>query len=159
MLTQHTFNESLKRLEPVDNTCGYCGKLNAQRMNDNYFVPLFKQQDRTNVVVYRSVQYKKILVGIPRCAHCLQIHESTSQKGLYSWLFAAALFAIAIPLFNLFALFAIIPCIVVGVLGSSIIEDRLVATSGILSKKEGAKKNQTVQELVISGWTLTQPTA
>lgn len=159
MITKHTFNESLKRLEPVESTCHYCGLADFRRMEENYFVPLFKEHDRTNIVVYRSVKYKQILVGIPRCQDCFEIHNSTSSAAKYSWAVAAGVFGLAICMWGLLAMLGILPCLLIGFLGSSFMEDRLVAAKGVLTKLDGAKRNETVQDLVIQGWTFNQPAA
>jgi hypothetical protein len=159
MITKHTFNESLKRLEPVEKTCHYCGQEDFRSMEENYFVPLFKEHDRTNVVVYRSVKYKQISVGIPRCRRCFKIHVTTSVKAKYSWAVAAGVFVLAICIWGPLAMLGILPCLLIGFLGSSFMEGRLVESEGVLTKLDGAKRNETVQDLVIQGWSCNQPTA
>ncbi len=159
MITKHTFNESLKRLEPVERTCHFCGQEDFRTMEENYFVPLFKEHDRTNVVVYRSVKYQQILVGIPRCRRCFKIHVINRVKAKYSWAVAAGVFGLAIWLWGAAGVLGILPCLLIGFLGSSFLEDRLVESEGVLTQRDGAKRNETVQDLVIGGWSFHPPTA
>lgn len=156
----HLFNETMKRLEPQHTKCMFCGTAHTQNMNDNYFVPLFKEQDRTNIVVYRSVKYQKIPVGLPRCLSCLSIHESCSNKAkLFAWGAAIAVVIASFAIWGIFGFFAIFAGIFIGFLGTKLIEDKLVRDAGILTKQDGAKEDQTVQELIINGWSFTQPSA
>jgi hypothetical protein len=129
-------------------------------MEENYFVPLFKEQDRTNIVVYRSVKYSKIPIGIPRCERCREIHQSAANKSkLYAWTGAVAGFLLSISIWGVLGVFGIIPCLLFGIIGAHYIENKLVSDQGILTKMEGAKQDETVQDLVISGWSFNQPTA
>lgn len=75
MKDTHVLNERLKRLEPITTKCQFCNNNHSTAMNDNYFVPVFKVQDRTNVIVYSSVKFSKLLIGIPRCNGCRDIQS------------------------------------------------------------------------------------
>jgi hypothetical protein len=160
---KHYINESLKRLEPVDKACQYCsGQGKSENMDENFFVPVFKEEDRTNIVVYRSVKFKKIMIGIPRCPSCLEIHDGAGNKAkLWSWVGAIIVFI----LFCLmgggggFVAVGLISFIIIGILGSYMLEKQFVRDRGILTKVDGAKENETVQEFIIQGWSFTQPSA
>ena len=90
----HVLNEKLKRLEPIEKKCIFCSYNNMVSMDDCYFVPLFKENDRTNIIVYRSVKYSKILIGISRCSTCAAIHEAAKTKAtIYAVLAGAGVFA------------------------------------------------------------------
>ncbi len=65
-MNMYSFNQETKRLEPSETLCQYCETEHSTDMEDNYFIPMFQEVDRTNVIVYRNVKFKKIPVGIPR---------------------------------------------------------------------------------------------
>jgi len=156
----HTINERLMRLEPQETKCAYCEVEHSQDMEENYFIPLFKEQDRTNVIVYRSVKYKKIPVGVPRCQRCKNIHESASNKAkLYAWGIALGVVLFCFAVWGIMGIFAIFAGIFIGFGGTHFMENKLVRDQGILTKLEGAKENDTIQDLVIHGWSFNQPAA
>ena len=160
MITKHYLNEQLKRLEPIEKSCQYCGQGNSENMNENYFVPVFKEQDRTNVIVYRSVKYKKVLIGIPRCHSCLEIHNAAANKAkLYSWIGAVITMVLCFMIGGGFIVAGIILLLLIGFLGSHLLEKDFVRKNGIHTKLDGAKENETVQEFIIQGWSFTQPSA
>lgn len=160
MTPVHTFNESRKRFEPLEKKCQFCQMNESSNMEENYFVPLFKEQDRTNIVVYRSVKYSKLPIGIPRCADCMAIHNATSTKaGFIAFGICVGIFILSIAIWGLMGIFSFLPCIFVGFFGKEFIERKLVEEKGILTKLDGAKENETVQDLVIHGWSFTQPSA
>jgi hypothetical protein len=160
MKAVHTFNEAEKRFEPTEKICQFCGMKENEKMENNYFVPLFKEQDRTNIVVYRSVKYSKLPIGIPRCADCQEIHYSSSTTAVFiSLLIGAGIFVMSVFTWGVLGVFAFVPAIFVGVFGKAFIEDKLVRNKGILTKLDGAKENETVQEFVIHGWSFNQPAA
>ena len=159
--TTHKFNQQLGRLEPTATLCQYCKKAHSETMSDNYFCPVFKEQDRTNIVVYRSVKFNKLHIGIPRCKDCAAIHESSS---LNAWLISLALIALAAFLFysiwGIYVIFFLVFGGAIGLVGGPILfTNLLVHNKNILTKKEGAKQDRLVQEMVNSGWSLTQPSA
>lgn len=156
----YTFNEAKKRLEPSNTKCQYCETENSSHMEDNYFVPLYKERDRTNIVVYRSVKYQKIPVGIPRCRSCKAIHEAAATKGmLFAWGMAIAIELICFKIDLLWGFIAIFPCLFIVFAGADYIQDKIVGEKGIHTKLGGAKENEAVQDLVINGWSFTMPSA
>ncbi len=160
MEMKHVLNERLKRLEPTDTRCYYCELENSQSMNDNVFIPLFKEQDRTNVVVYRSVKYQKIEVGIPRCPACKTIHEEAAKKSkLYAWGAVIVMVVFCFLIWGIWGIFAIFAGIFIGFGGSYFLENKMVRDKQIFTKKDGAERNDTVQEFIIRGWGFNQPSA
>lgn len=164
MIDNYTFNETYKRFEPHDNKCTYCGEAHMRSMNDCYFVPLFVTNDRTNIVVYRSVKYSKILIGIPRCASCKDIHEKASTKGIWIAV-GCAILSIVFLIYNFTNLH---PLITIGgffatifgaVFGAKKLTETFIANQDIYTQHDGAETNEVVRELVIAGWSFTQPTA
>lgn len=161
MNTSHNFNQRRKRLEPVDKTCRFCSKAHSERMEDNYFVPVFKEQDRTTLVVYNSVKFSKIEVGLSRCKNCQSIHENSSIMAyLISIGLVAAIGLIIYLLHGIYVVFFLVFGIAIGVVLLPIwITSMLVKRKNILTKKEGAKREPLVGQMLREGWTLTQPSA
>jgi hypothetical protein len=156
----YIFNKQRKRLEPTITKCQYCETGNSTSMEDNYFIPLFKENDRTNVIVYRSVKYSKIPVGIPRCTSCKSIHIlAAGRAAQISWAVAIAVVILGFAIWGIWGIFGIFAGLVIGFGGSDFLQDKLVRDKGIYTKSEGAKQNEAVQDLVINGWSFTQPTA
>lgn len=160
----HVVNQQLKRIEPVSKKCSFCFNGTSQSMNDNYFVPVFKENDRTNIIVYRSVKYQKIDIGIPRCVDCKTIHQSAKTKALLISLVAA--FAIvAFMVYNFLNFHAVIS---VGLLflagftgfgGYVYLQSVFACKAGISSLKDGAEGEALVQDFLMQGWSLKQPSA
>ena len=156
----YNFNKEKKRLEPSDAKCQYCEVENSTDMEDNYFVPLFRENDRTNIIVYRSVKYSKVPVGVPRCKTCLEIHrEAASRSQLTAWGIAFGVVVFSIMIWGAGGILSIVLGLVIGFLGTHLLQNKMVREKGIFTKMEGAKRNPAVQELVIDGWSFNQPTA
>jgi hypothetical protein len=156
----HIFNKERKRLEPTITKCQYCEMENSTSMEDNYFIPLFKENDRTNVIVYRSVKYSKVPVGIPRCSSCKSIHIlAAGRAAQIAWSIAIAVVLLIFAIWGIWGIFGIFAVIIIGFGGTNVIQNKLVRDKGIYTKLDGAKQNEAVQDLVINGWSFTQPTA
>lgn len=156
----HIVNDQLKRLEPQDTKCVFCGTRHSRNMEDNVFVPVFKEQDRTNVIVYRSVKYQKIPIGLPRCESCLQIHAAAGRKSKsIAWTAAAVIIVASIGMWGVFGILSIFAGVLVGFGGAQLLENKFVRDQGILTKMDGAKENETVQDFIINGWSFSQPAA
>lgn len=156
----YKLNEVKKRLEPIETLCQYCETEHSEDMEDNFFIPLFKEKDRTNIVVYRSVKFSKIPVGIPRCKTCKEVHERARTKALlYAWGFCIFFMIFVFAKWGPLGILAIIASIFIGFLGSHLLEKMFVSQKEIYTLREGAKKNEAVQELVLNGWSLNQPMA
>src|SRR5688500_4438081 len=113
----YNFNEEHKRLEPSETLCQYCETEHSTDMEDNYFIPLFREKDRTNVIVYRSVKFSKIPVGIPRCKTCKAVHAKASTIGALVGWSVALIFVIGwFKIFGVSGLFSLIigPFLAVG---------------------------------------------
>jgi hypothetical protein len=160
MTVKHILNQSLKRLEPIDKQCYYCLENDSVSMNDNYFIPIFKEQDRTNIVVYSSVKYSKVMIGIPRCTRCKAVHDAAKTKAnIYAWLGAVVFIVLSFMIFGVNGMFAILPAIFIGFGGAHFLQKKIISDNGILGTKEGAEQNATIQEFIIAGWSFTQPSA
>ena len=156
----YIFNKERKRLEPTITKCQYCESGNSTSMEDNYFIPLFKENDRTNVIVYRSVKYSKIPVGVPRCRDCKTIHVlSAGRAAQISWAVAIGIVILIFAIWGIWGIFGIFGGLIIGFVGTMLLTDKLIKDKGIYTKLEGAKQNEAVQDLVINGWSFTQPTA
>lgn len=156
----YIFNKERKRLEPTETKCQYCEVGTSTSMEDNYFIPLFKENDRTNVIVYRSVKYNKLPVGVPRCRDCKSIHIlAKGRAAQIAWAIAVAVVLLSFAIWGIFGIFSIFVGIIIGFGGADLLAAKFVKDKGIYTTTDGAKQNEAVQDLVINGWSLKQPTA
>jgi len=156
----HAFNDEKKRLEPTETKCQYCEIAESTDMDDNYFIPLFKEADRTNIVVYRSVKYNKIPVGIPRCKSCQAIHQTATNKSvILGSSFAFLIIILSFLIWDEYGFLGLLAGILIGFGATKFIENKLVRDKGIFTKEDGAKENEAVQDLILNGWSFTMPTA
>lgn len=156
----YNFNTTKKRLEPTETKCQFCEMESSTHMEDNYFVPLYKENDRTNIIVYRSVKYNKVPVGIPRCKTCRAIHEhAAGRSALIGGSIAVAVVILSFLIWGIFGIFSIFVAIFIAFGGTWLIERKMVRDKGIYTKLDGAKQNEAVQELIIGGWSFSMPNA
>ncbi len=156
----YIFNKERKRLEPTETKCQYCETGHSTSMEDNYFIPMFKENDRTNVIVYRSVKYNKLPVGIPRCKSCKSIHiHAAGRAAQIAWGIAIAVVILSFAIWGIAGIFGIFAGFIIGFGGSGWLQAKLACDKGIYPPEQGAKRNEAVQDLVINGWSLRQPTA
>ena len=167
METTHVFNEKLRRFEPTDSKCMFCDEGFSQNMNDNLFITLFKVKGRSNIIVYRSVKFNKILVGVSRCKSCGEIHKST--------ILLSRLFGFGIPICAIILIFVLVEdnlaaggkyvkpvaavgCLLLGFwLLPSFFEKILAERKNILCRRDGAKGYQIVRDLLDDGWSFDAP--
>ncbi len=161
MLTSHTFNEKLKRLEPHEKKCAFCAENHSQDIRQCYFIPLYNEKDRTNIIVYRSVKYAKIEIGIPRCADCYRIHESAKDKAMIcAVLIFIATWVLAYLLFDILgALFGFGVAIGVALFSYGYITNKFIDQKDILTLREGAENDELVRDFIIDGWSFNAPSA
>lgn len=157
----YIFNEQRKRFDPLEKKCAYCNKALMDDIEDCYFSPVFMTKNRTYLVVYSSVKYAKILIGIPRCKSCKKIHENAKVKGV---LISVITGIIVIPLGIMarsVALFVMsfFGGIFIAVFGSFYLKDWFSSQKGIKPLKEAAKENGLVKKFLEAGWSLKQPEA
>lgn len=164
----HAFNEE-KRFEPIDKTCAFCGQRKSEDPNDDFYIPIFKENDRLNVIVYRRVSYSKIDIGLPRCPHCKEIHQKQKKR---TWLYAIVVgfFALVVSFLftqNLFEEFTILMAILIGFIATMVtymiarvvLEKSMAKQENILPKEAAAMQYEIVKYFIANGWTFTQPTA
>lgn len=162
MIENYTYNEVETRFEPQEKKCTYCDVAHVAQIETCYFVPLFLTKDTTNLIVYRSVKFAKILIGIPRCKECSEIHAKSKTKAiLLSWSIALGLifflFYNLIYFGGIFVAIAALSSMFIGICGTNYFTNRFAANHGIYALQDGAESNAVVQEMVISGWSLTKP--
>jgi hypothetical protein len=162
--SKHVLNKQLKRIEPVSKKCSFCLEGTMDDMSESYFVPVFRENDRTNIIVYRSVKYQKIDIGIPRCKACKAIHVSSKTKALIISL-AAAMAIITFMIFNFLNFHAVVSVAlfflsaVTGFGGYAYLQNIFSRNAGISSLKDGAENDTLVQDFINQGWSLKQPSA
>ena len=160
MEEKYIFNERLSRLEPTETKCLYCRKKEIKNLNSCHFLNLYNEKKRTNVIVYRSVKFSKILIGVPRCESCKSIHEKSSEKANnYLIVIGITLIALAIIIFSFSAIFISILIIAVLLLSKIPLKNKFIRDQNILIELEGAKKVDLIMDFIIDGWSFTQPSA
>ena len=158
-MDEYTFNEELKRFEPTATKCGFCFKNESQNMEDNHFADIYRISDRTNIIVYNSVSYNQISIGIPRCPNCKYIHKKGwLYSRLISWFFFIMITVVSIFIWGFYGIFtifgfALIPLFIF------LTERVIVEMDDVLPKKDGSKKNTFIQDFIIQGWSLKKPDA
>jgi len=155
-------------LAPEGNKCMCCGKDITHGEKANYFIPIYKEEDRTNLLVYRSVTYRKIGVIVTRCANCKKIQKKAELISIY-FSFGIGLGIAAIGAFlcffsdNMSTLGILL--IVSGILAGALLcmskgEDRAtdyLDKKKVLSKEDAAIHYKEVAELIRDGWSFSEP--
>ena len=157
----YTFNTGQVRFEPIEKQCRFCNKAQVDNINDCYYVPVFMTKDRTYLVVYSSVKYAKIQIGIPRCKSCRTIHESSGVlAAIIGVVGGIAIFVASISTMS-------VPLVVIGLFGGAFggvygamyLKTFFISKRGIRNQKEVALENELVKKFLNSGWSLKQPEA
>lgn len=165
----HVFNEQTKRFDPIDNRCACCGKSLSQGENDNFYISLYKENDRTNLIVYRNVKFSRIDIGVTRCEDCKTIQRQVMVLsvilGILAGIATAAVLFIIAQLIDMDVLSVIIIFVglilgvAIGILTGKHTNRTMCLKHGILSKEDAAQKYDIVNALLNDGWTFEQPSA
>jgi hypothetical protein len=160
MLSKYNYNESLNRFEPKEKRCGYCFQNESENINNYDFIKLYKVKDRTNFVIYRSLKYEEMEIGISRCNTCVEFHEEASRKSPI--LKYAAYMLILIFVLPAFGVKVFIVGISLSVVLFFVLHKYATKKNNPkerLTLKQGITSNETIQDLVISGWIFDKPSA
>ncbi|MBO9205369.1 MULTISPECIES: hypothetical protein [Niastella] len=154
------YNEEKVRMEPTDTKCQYCKTGNSTNADDNHYIPMFKTKDSTYLIVYSYVKYQQVDVGISRCASCRSIHDHAAQRAtLIAWVSAIAFVILIFAIWGIWGILGIFGGLIIGFLGTFLIQVKLVSDKDIHTKYEGIKDNPGVLELKLHGWSLKNPAA
>lgn len=161
---KHKLNEQLKRIEPCSSKCSYCDKGIVSNVNDCYYVPIYKVRERENIIVYSSVTFSKLLLGIPRCHFCKQIHDKAQKKAfLFSLVVAVAVLIYAVYSFLdipvVISIFLLLLSGAAGFGGYVYLEDRFAINADCMPKHRGPEKDDLIKEFRKGGWILGKPAA
>jgi len=164
MIENYTFNEYDKSFEPKETTCAFCEESQIKNQKHTHFVALYVTNDRTNLIVYRSVKYSRLLIGIPRCGSCREIHEKSVFKSrLVTWIIVPI--ALVLLFYNLVILGTFLTIagfcsiIVGGFYGSHKLTQFFVSKENIWNLHDGVENDRFIQNLILDGWSLNQPSA
>ncbi len=166
-MESHILHHDKQRFEPKDKVCLFCKKSSLNRnMEDNLFTPVYAVQDRTNLLVYSNVKFKKIDVGVPRCENCRRVHSTVSIISNIA-IFFAVITTLVLPIylsveFNFSTIGLVIALALtfgVVVLIAMGVEKGLLAMYDVRSKKDGSLKDPLIKEFLRGGWSLKRPTA
>ncbi|HNP31759.1 MAG TPA: hypothetical protein PKN96_00545 [Flavobacterium sp.] len=159
-MENYILNENKKRLEPTETDCEYCKKRKVNSIEDCYFLNLYNVKKRTNLLVYRSVKYSLIKVGIRRCVPCKIIHKNADKNTvLYTTLIIVALNIILFSVIGIFGVITMFLSLYLAIFLLSFIKNKLSLQKGILSDQKGAKQNQLVKDFLKEGWSTKTPFA
>nr|WP_315159101.1 hypothetical protein [uncultured Flavobacterium sp.] len=165
MEQKYVINETLKRIEPLEKKCSYCRKKEMSLIDSCFFQTLYLEQNRSNYVVFRNVNFNKVSIGVPRCESCKSIHEEAEKKAK-KYIFIAAGIIFVSPLLSSFDFDSltsgIMPAIIVliaGFLFKNYIVEKIVINTDILSEKDGAAYSVIVQDFLEEGWQYKKPEA
>lgn len=163
----HVYNEQKKCFDPIDNRCMCCGKGFSHGENDNFYIRLYKPKDWKNTLLYRSVEYHWINIGVARCANCKRIQKKAI---LYSLLYALGI-GLGIAIIGVVMVFALdmrtlgMAVIVLGIIASILLglsksvdrEAEYLEKKGVLSKEHAVQEYEEVAKLVREGWSFEEP--
>lgn len=165
----HIFNEQKRRLEPQNSMCVFCGERHIRDVNDSCYLTLYKENARTNLLVYRNVKFSKINVGASRCKYCKEIHDKVKIKSLLLTVFTH-LIVIGLAVLLISQMTGV--CIIFGILLLFIniglmamqtvyrlFENIVIKQYKVLTKRDGLKLYPIVQELLNDGFTFEEPIA
>lgn len=161
MISNYNYNERLKRFEPQEKKCDYCFETEAENIENYYYFYLYLEKDRSNYVLYRNVKFNEISIGISRCNNCNKIHEKAKEESnLLSYCIIALVLIIVLWKFGfLVFILAGIFSFLIHLLLYNYLFDFLLQRKLCYTPKEGAEINETVKDLIISGWTFKKPLA
>ncbi|NME71063.1 hypothetical protein [Flammeovirga aprica] len=159
MEEKYTFNKKKLRLEPIHNSkCEFCSKGFSDNMERNLFADIYKVHDKTNLIVYKSIKFDKIKVGIPRCSSCFVNHYENEVKSWVILIIIAVLISILSFFFStLLGVFLIIPLAFSTYILQTRLRDYLISKAFIFSPSDGTKKDPNLKSLLTNGWTTTPP--
>lgn len=154
----HIFNESEKRFEPLEKICQFCLYEKALDMEKNYFRPVFKVVNRSNLIVYSSVKYNEVSVGISRCLSCYEIHKHSKRNSFILSISLALIFIyLGFKIYGIYGIFAIILSPIIIFLIPSLLIPYLISKSGIRTTDECVKSDPFIRDLILNGWSLSGP--
>ena len=99
------------------------------------------------------------MAGVVNLITNVPVAEGTLKGNILGWILGIGFVILIFALFGPWGFLAIIGGIVIGVLGSEYLEKMFVRQKQIYTRKEGARKNEAVQDLVLGGWSFHQPMA
>tara|TARA_R110000868_G_scaffold379177_1_gene644947 strand:+ start:371 stop:856 length:486 start_codon:yes stop_codon:yes gene_type:complete len=161
MFSKYNYNENLKRFEPKEKRCGFCFVKESENVENYHFIKLYKENSRTNFIIYRNLKYQEILIGVARCNDCAKFHdEYTSESPLIKYLIYLLLLIFVLPIFGLkFFVIGISFSLLIFFLHHKYSPKKTNKIKERYTLKEGADLNETIQDLIISGWTFNRPSA
>lgn len=158
MYSGYTFNETECRFETQETKCQYCQIREANSIDTNFTVTIYKEKDRTDLFIYRSVTYNALKVRVPRCEKCYNDHKHIKRYGrFYCWFSVLAIIALGVSINPICAVISIFVAIMVGVFVFSKFEEKYLDFKGIQSERKGASNVRLIQEFLANGWTLIPP--
>lgn len=94
------------------------------------------------------------------CVKTVRVHgKATKQSSLFAVGLAIAVAMICFKIDLLWGFIALFPSLFILFGWAACFQDKFVENKGMTTKMNGAKQNEAVQDVVISGWSFTMPFA
>ena len=155
---QFEINDTLKRIEPTSEICTFCGKHKAKNRDYYFYKRVYKINNRSNIIIHRTVNYSSIEIGVTRCNNCYSIHKSVSKKSLFYIILSFPLFFfICLCIYQSGWMF--IPALILTSLLNTFIENKMLSSKNIISEDDGFNKSTLVTEFLNNGWSIKEPSA
>lgn len=153
-LKEYKINGTHRRIVPLNKLCWYCKNGESRNTYTDYYIRMYLVKERKNFIVYRSVKFKDISVGVSRCKKCYDIHQKASSSGWKYILLAVALIGGLITyVWGIFAVIFFLFAIPVAIIYGPLYVDNLITKkSGILSDEIGAKQVPLIQAMKNNNW-------
>lgn len=156
----YDFNEKEKRLEPHEKLCVYCSNNYSDGNTTNHIQSIYKELDRTNIVVYRSVKYNKLDVGIPRCVSCKKIHDTAESNALIiCFMLALVSIILGFMIWGLYGVLAFVIAPALSVLLYFYLKRYFVEHKGLQTPSDGSLQVELIKRFTKNGWSITKPDA
>ncbi len=161
MLEAYLHNYKLNRLEPLDSRCCFCHRNESETEDSHYYIKLYKVNNRIRLLVYNSIKYSSINIGVARCKKCFEIHpKARIISNIYAWVVAIVVALIFVFIFNpMSSIVGFMIGFFIGYTSSIYVEEKIFLKHDILSINKGTKNIAKVTQYLLEGWTIEKPKA
>ncbi len=161
-MESHVYNERTATFETTISTCFCCNKRNASN-SSKFIAQIFKENDRSNHIIYRSVSFGEIKIEIPRCLRCKVIQLLGNLITFLGGLTIAISIAVFIFLYfkdnGLMAIIGIFLIFFGIIKGGSFLKNIYHKIIGVDRIEKIVNNLPIVQEFLKHGWSTDTPRA
>jgi hypothetical protein len=162
-MNTHVFHDDTQTFEPTSTKCKWC-KGQIESTYTNCYVPLFKVTDRYDIVVYSSVNYKKLFIGIPRCKNCKNYHENEMLITIVVMIISVLIsLVLSLSYLGIKSAFLFVSAVIIFNLITIIIYKYIIykyeQKKNLISRSDIVCKDDLIISFKEQGWTSNQPKA